>query len=653
MENEGFNGYNMEEDLYRKKMSPNDWVGNVDTESSAPGVGITFTWSSLCVSTVPQDGKRCCGLLSAKPKPAKLILDDVCGQARPGELLAIMGSSGAGKSTLLNTLLYRNMRGLQVSGKRIAQGRQVTSSSITGVSGYVQQQDLFVGIMTVKEHLIFQSRVRMQSSLSETVRMERVEKVIMELGLSKVANTVIGVPGRITGISGGEKKRLSLASEILTNPALLFLDEPTSGLDSFMTASVVELLVTLARQGRTIICTIHQPSSQVFSSFDQLLLLAEGRTAYIGPAREAKMYFTNQGYPCPQDYNPADHLVSVLAVTPGQEGTDRDRVLQLCDAFKQSELGVRMEEAVTIQEKEAAVETQGEDRTVSPYLASWCQQFQALVWRNRINTLKDPTIAKVTVMKSLVVALILGVVFFQQEWDQKGIQNFNGALFVLVVNMSFSNVFAVVNVFCSELPLFCREHFNGMYRTDVYFIAKQVVDIPLFFVEPMIVTTILYWMAGLNPEPEKFFVSLGIVLLTVQVVLSVGYLLSSITLNVEIALAIGPVVVIPFMLFGGLFVNAGSVPIWLDWLKHLSWILYSFEGLMINQWTGVQNITCPAVPATSQHSVPCISSGEDVLRQLSFDGSSIWFDVLMLLVLAVVLRFLAFLALWGRTRKMN
>ena len=177
------------------------------------------------------------------------------------------------------------------SGTRYANGIKVNMNSLTSVSGYVQQDDLFIGTLTVKETLQFQALVRMDSHIPKRKRLERVDDVINELGLNKCADQLIGIPGRMKGISGGELKRLAFACEVLTNPPLLFCDEPTSGLDSYMAQNVVTVLKALAQQGKTIVCTIHQPSSQVFALFDRILLMAEGRLAFLGDISRCKEFF--------------------------------------------------------------------------------------------------------------------------------------------------------------------------------------------------------------------------------------------------------------------------------------------------------------------------------------------------------------------------
>merc|ERR1711915_1017273 len=431
-------------------------------------------------------------------------------------------------------------------------------------------------------------------------RIERVDQVIHELGLMKSKDTLIGGE-RMKGISGGERKRLSLASEFLTNPPLLFCDEPTSGLDSFMAQSILELLSDLAKMGKTVICTIHQPSSQIYSTFDKLLLLAEGKTAYLGDAEKASNFFASVNYPCPTNFNPADHFVQVLAVVPGKEEECRNTIDTICDAFNNSETGLETRALVKKAETEINEKDQKDADRYSPYKASWSEQFSALAWRQAL---------------------------------------------ALITNISFGNIFAVCNVFCAEIPIFLREHFNGMYRTDTYFLTKQLVELPLYIIEPMITLTILYWMVGLNPDAERFFIAAGIVLLVVQFVLSLGYFMSCISPNVDIALALAPVLIIPFMLFGGFYLNNGSVPVWLSWLKYLSWFLYGFQALLINQWSDVKDIQCP-----SNTTLPCLTTGEQVLKQQAFEEDSFLRNIIMLVVLAVSIRILAYLALLMKTRR--
>ena len=291
-------------------------TGYITMKEEEKPVAITYAWDQITVTD---------------PKTDVKIVDSAAGKAEPGSLLAILGSSGAGKTSLLNALTFRNLDGLQVEGNRFVNQELVTPNGITSVSAYVQQEDIFMGTLTVREHLIFQAMVRMDHSLKYKDRLARVKEVMADLGLAKCQDTLIGITGRMKGISGGEKKRLSFASEILTNPSILFCDEPTSGLDSYMAGHVVELMKELANQGRTVISTIHQPSSPIFSNFTNILLMAEGRTAFIGDISEASSFLTSCGYPCPPHYNPADHFIQVLTILPTDRETSLQRVDMICD----------------------------------------------------------------------------------------------------------------------------------------------------------------------------------------------------------------------------------------------------------------------------------------------------------------------------------
>ncbi|KHN74015.1 ABC transporter ATP-binding protein/permease wht-1 [Toxocara canis] len=198
--------------------------------------------------------------------------------------------SGAGKTTLLNVLTHRNLADVDLDGLVLVNGKNASKSYMRHISAYVQQDDCFVGTMTVKEHLMFSATLRMGKVYTNEERLQKVENVIIEMGLSSCVDTIIGIPNGLKGLSGGEKKRLSFASEVLTSPAIMFCDEPTSGLDSFMSSQVVTAMKRLAKMGMTLITTIHQPSSQIFALFDDC------------------------GYPCPTFYNPADHIISTLAI---------------------------------------------------------------------------------------------------------------------------------------------------------------------------------------------------------------------------------------------------------------------------------------------------------------------------------------------------
>ncbi|KJH52207.1 ABC transporter, ATP-binding protein [Dictyocaulus viviparus] len=257
--------------------------------------------------------------------------------------------SGAGKTTLMNTLLHRNLSGLDVDGEILVNGQNI-GNGVTSVSAYVQQEDLFVGTLTVREHLMIQAKMKLPSTFTKDMRIAKVEEVIKDMLLEGPQSSRIGVPGIVKGISGGEMKRLSFATEMLSNPQILFCDEPTTGLDSHMAEVVVKTLDSLAgEKGKTVICTIHQPSSEVFEIFDKVVFLAQGRVAFHGPPDEAVWFFAECGYILPDHMNPADHFIDTLAIWPDSEEECKIRANEICNKFAiskyASELNAQMKEA--------------------------------------------------------------------------------------------------------------------------------------------------------------------------------------------------------------------------------------------------------------------------------------------------------------------
>ncbi|KAE8666528.1 ABC transporter G family member 25 [Hibiscus syriacus] len=240
----------------------------------------------------------------------KTILNNITGMVSPGEMLAILGPSGSGKSTLLNALAGRLQHGHgNLSGSLLANNRKPTKQ-IAKRTGFVTQDDVLYPHLTVRETLVFCSLLRLPNTLSTKDKISVAETVLSELGLSKCENTIIG-NSFIRGISGGERKRVSIAHEMLINPSLLILDEPTSGLDSTAAHRLVSILGSLTQKGKTIVTSMHQPSSRVYQLFDSVLVLSEGRSLYFGKGSEAMGYFEATGFSPSFPMNPADFLLDL------------------------------------------------------------------------------------------------------------------------------------------------------------------------------------------------------------------------------------------------------------------------------------------------------------------------------------------------------
>ncbi|KAK4838851.1 hypothetical protein QYF36_016978 [Acer negundo] len=239
----------------------------------------------------------------------KKLVSGLSGYAEPGRIMAIIGPSGSGKSTLLDALAGRLSTNTLMTGNTLLNGKKAPIDS-RDVS-YVTQDDYFLGTLSVREILTYSSHLRLPSKMTNNEIVEIVQETIVKMGLQDCAEKKIG-NWHLRGISTGEKRRLSIGVEILTQPKVFFLDEPTSGLDSASAFFVLLVLNSIAHDGRIVVCSVHQPSSHLFDLFDDLLLLSNGETIYFGDAKLAVKFFAEAGFPCPTRRNPSDHFLRCI-----------------------------------------------------------------------------------------------------------------------------------------------------------------------------------------------------------------------------------------------------------------------------------------------------------------------------------------------------
>jgi ABC-type multidrug transport system ATPase subunit len=319
----------------------------------------------------------------------KTILDDISADMPSGSLTAIIGGSGSGKTSLLNSMSGRLAVGnrLATSGRTLFNG----SEDISHIkSAYVIQQDILLPTLTVRETLTYAAQLRLPSSVDEKEKKQLVEEVILELSLKEAADTRIGNHAH-KGCSGGEKRRTSIGVQLLSGPALLFLDEPTTGLDSTSAFQVIKTLQNLARKGRTIIVTIHQPRSEIWDLFDNVILLSRGSPAYAGSAKDCLPYFAKLGHEMPPFTNPAEYLIDVVSVdnrSVEAEKVAQDRVGRIIEAW-------RLHCSSTLQEKHqpptsAASVTKAERKKQRASQTSLMQQTRVLTARTWTVTIRDP-----------------------------------------------------------------------------------------------------------------------------------------------------------------------------------------------------------------------------------------------------------------------
>uniref|UniRef100_A0A7N6BAM6 ABC transporter domain-containing protein n=1 Tax=Anabas testudineus TaxID=64144 RepID=A0A7N6BAM6_ANATE len=510
--------------------------------------GATVSFHSIYYKV--KQGGSC---FSCKKAATKDILIDLNGIMKPG-LNAIMGATGSGKSSFLDVLAARkDPAGL--TGEVLIDGAP-QPPNFKCLSGYVVQDDVVMGTLTVRENLSFSAALRLPSTISQQEKEQKVDKLIQELGLTRVANSRVGTQ-LIRGVSGGERKRTNIGMELIIDPPVLFLDEPTTGLDASTANSVLLLLKRMARNGRTIILSIHQPRYSIYRLFDSLTLLVHGKLVYHGPAQTALEYFSDIGYTCEPHNNPADFFldvingdsISVALSKMEAEGTRLDKLVEEyinCYHYKQTkaELGT----------KPSWIESHYVTIT---YNTSFLTQFRWVLKRTFKNIMLNPQTSIAQVAVTLFLALVVGAIFFDVKNDSSGIQNRFGALFFIVVNQCFSSL-SSAELFISERKLFIHEYISGYYRLSVYFLSKILSDIiTLRTIPAMVFTCVAYFMIGLKPTAEAFFLFMFTVILAAYTATSM-------------ALAISADQTVVAIIFAGLLVNLPSIVPWLAWLKYLS-----------------------------------------------------------------------------------
>jgi ABC-type multidrug transport system ATPase subunit len=410
---------------------------------------------------------------------AKTILHSVTGHVDAGKCLAILGPSGAGKSTLLDILAGKLKTG-EVGGSVLYGNHALSRSNVKFISGYVDQEDVLMATMTVRETLLFSANLRLPESMSADKKAAIVNEILEELGLSHVRDSFIGGANAMRGISGGERRRVSIGIELVTSPAVLYLDEPTSGLDSASAFQVVKVLARLAHtRGRTVIFTIHQPRSDMFALFDDVLLLAQGSTLYSGPATHALHYFESMGKPCPEGYNIADHLLDVAASTiPITEKVplqSKHSLSNLLDSFRGGVEGLRSLQFWSRSGSRSSIKVadpiwDGSDSVRTSFLT----QTWELMKRSSRQLWRQGGLLRAHLLMALLMGIFIGAIYYRSDNSLAGVQNRLGSFLFLLSVLGFSSMSAI-GMIAEERTLWIRERSNGYYRIMPLFVSKVCV----------------------------------------------------------------------------------------------------------------------------------------------------------------------------------
>ncbi|GAV74273.1 ABC_tran domain-containing protein/ABC2_membrane domain-containing protein [Cephalotus follicularis] len=568
-------------------------------------VPVTIRWRNIT-----------CSLSDKSLKSVRFLLKNVCGEAKPGRLLAIMGPSGSGKTTLLNVLAGQLMasRRLRLSGLLEVNGRP--SSNKAYRYAYVRQDDLFFSQLTVRETLSIAAELQLPGISSVEERDKYVNNLLFKLGLVNCADTNVG-DAKVRGISGGEKKRLSLACELMASPSVIFADEPTTGLDAFQAEKVMETLQQLAQDGHTVICSIHQPRGSVYTKFDDIVLLTEGALVYAGPARDEPLaYFSKFGYFCPDHENPAEFLADLISVdyrSAESVSSSQKRIDALVESFSQDASTVLYATAL-IRKENYKNSLAFSKKAIGKKKGSWWRQFWLLLKRAWMQASRDAPTNKVRAGMSIASAIIFGSVFWRMGRSQTSIPDRMGLLQVAAISTAMAALTKTVGVFPKERAIVDRERMKGSYALGPYLLSKLIAEIPIGAAFPLMFGSVLYPMARLHPNISRFGKFCGIITAESFAASAMGLTVGAMVPTTEAAMAVGPSLMTVFIVFGGYYVNAENTPFIFRWIPRVSLIRWAFQGLCINEFNGLE--------FDHQNSFD-IKTGEQALERLSFGGSRI------------------------------
>ncbi|KAL2632145.1 hypothetical protein R1flu_016831 [Riccia fluitans] len=575
---------------------------------------VVLSWANLTVAS--RDGKK--------------ILHDLNGQVHAG-FTAIMGPSGSGKSTLLNTLACRMDKSASVQGQIRLNGMEYTNADLKKMSGYVMQDDLLNAHLTVEETLLYTVKLKLEPTYTDEQLQARVNEVIKQMGLEQCRKTVIGSALR-KGISGGERKRVSVGMEVLTRPQLLFLDEPTSGLDSMTALHLCTLLRKIAdERDCTVICTIHQPQAKIFNLFQSLIILKAGKLIYQGSAPGVLNFFEESGFPCPEFTNPADHLLDVISssVEPNEKRNDDTNEEKLRSHFV----------ADPVDLDEGAEYPPQLNRERMP----WHRQYMVLLNRGIKEQFRRRNVVITQVIQNILTAVLIGGVFFQIGDGPKSTVRRQPVLFFCVINQGVFGALTVINSFPSERILILRERAAGMYYSSAYYMAKMSAEMPFQILSPMIFSLVVYFMVGFQRKARKFFLFMFFMILCQLSATSLALATSAICRTTDLSVTVLPMLLEINRLFGGFFLAPKILPRYFIWLDCLSYVKYCYVAISQSELKGLE-LSCK--PSDLDKQGKCVlETGEQTIKRLGLDYLTVAECAVILMLYIVVTRTFAYLGI--------
>ncbi|XP_058650791.1 ATP-binding cassette sub-family G member 8 isoform X1 [Onychostoma macrolepis] len=581
------------------------------------------------------------------------VIKDLNLRVHSGQMLAVIGSSGCGKTSLLDIITCRDEGGTINSGEILVNGKPSTRSLVKKCIAHVRQDDRLLPHLTVRETLAFVAKLRLPAHFTQEQRDQRVDDVIAELRLRQCAHTRVG-NDFVRGVSGGERRRVSIAVQLLWNPGILILDEPTSGLDSFTAHNLVITLYRLARGNRLVLLSVHQPRSDIFQLFDLVVLLSSGSAVYCGQAKDMVPYFTFLGYPCPRYCNPSDYYVDLISIdrrSPEKEAECLEKARMLAAQFvekvkntedfmwKSEDCGSLALDApqssvppVSMKESVITVSKQ-KDR-----LPGKLRQFTILIKRQVFNDFRDLVTLVVHGLEALLMSLLIGFLYFGAGDQGLSVQDTVALLYMIGALTPFAVVLDVIAKCHSERAMLYHELEDGMYSVTSYFFAKVLGELPEHCAFTLVYGVPIYWLAGLNSAPDRFLLSFLLVWLMVYCSRCMALFVAAALPTLQTSSFMGNALFTVFYLTAGFVISLENMWLVASWFSYISFMRWGFEGTLQVQFHGTR------IPITIGN-LTVEFDGIKVVEMMNMNQYPLYSCYLVLIAVAFVFILLYYLSL--------
>eukprot|EP01018_Ginkgo_biloba_P004077 Gb_33043 [translate_table: standard] len=559
-------------------------VGNVKG-----GMVLPFQKLSLCFKNVNYDVDMPAEMKQKGVESRLQLLKNVTGAFQPGILTALMGVSGAGKTTLMDVLAGRKTGGY-IRGNISVSGYPKKQQTFARISGYCEQSDIHSPQLTVHESLVYSAWLRLPTVVDQQTRRMFVEEVMELVELTALRKSVVGLPG-VTGLSTEQRKRLTIAVELVANPSIIFMDEPTSGLDARSAAIVMRTVRNIVDTDRTIVCTIHQPSIDIFEAFDELFLMKRGgQLIYAGPlgrhSHKLIEYFRAvDGVPeIKEGTNPATWMLEITSTAE-----ERRLGVDFAEIYRKSEL--YRENLAVVENLSKPIQGSKDLDFPSKYSQPFLVQFVACLWKQHWSYWRNPQYTAVRFIFTTTISLMFGSIcwnFGSKRREAEDLLNAMGSMYAAVLFIGSINASSVQPVVSVERIVSCRERAAGMYSALPYAFAQVAIEIPYIFVQALIYGILVYAMIGFERTAAKFLWYFFFMYCTFLYYTFFGMMTVAVTPNANIAAIISTPFFMLWNLFSGFMIPHGRLPPWWKWYYWGSPVAWTLYGLVASQYGDVE-----------------------------------------------------------------